>query len=65
MMQRIENDRKRAAADELLKRAGAFLHSGRHASRGGPDAGSFPVDHRDASLALNLTRLLLGYVSRL
>jgi hypothetical protein len=28
------------------------------------DAGQFPVDHRDAQFALNLTRLLLAYLAR-
>ena len=29
------------------------------------DTGEFPVDHRDAAFALNLTRLLLAYLARL
>ena len=62
---RIENLRKRGAAAKLVEQAGAFFHSGRHVSREGQDAGTFPVDHRDAFMALNLTRLLLAYLGRL
>jgi len=61
----IENARKRAAADKLVKEAGVFLHAGRHVSQEGRDAGDFPVDHRDAFLALNLTRLLTAYLARI
>lgn len=61
----IENPKKRVAADELVRQAGTFFHAGRHVSREGQDAGEFPVDHRDASMALNLARLLLAYLARL
>ena len=64
-MDRIENLRKRSSADKLVKEAGMFLHAGRHVSREGRDAGAFPVDHRDAFLALNLTRLLVTYLARI
>lgn len=65
MVDRIENARKRSAADKLVRQAGTFLHSGRHVSHEGRDAGAFPVDHRDAFLALNLTRLLTTYLARI
>jgi hypothetical protein len=65
VVDRIENDRKREQANALYFEAGQFLHAGRHVSQSGPDAGTFPVDHRDASLALNMTRLLVAYLSRL
>ena len=61
----IENAKKRASADKLVKEAGAFLHAGRHVSQEGRDAGAFPVDHRDAFLALNLTRLFIAYMARI
>ena len=65
IVDRIENSRKRTSADKLIKEAGMFLHAGRHVSREAQDAGEFPVDHRDAFLALNLTRLAVAYVARI
>jgi hypothetical protein len=65
IVDRIENGRKRNSAEKLIKEAGAFLHAGRHVSLEVHDVGEFPVDHRDAFLALNVTRLAVAYVARI
>lgn len=57
------NATKRKAVDDLLTKAGAYLHSGRHVSQAGADAGEFPVDRIDAGLALDLMRVLLSHLS--
>jgi hypothetical protein len=59
----IADDEKRQRLDELLKRAGEFLHSGRHVSSTGSTAGTFPVDHMDAAFALDLMRVMLSHLS--
>ena len=41
----ISNSKKRQAVNELLMKVGAYLHSGRHVSQTGADAGEFPVSH--------------------
>ena len=61
----ILDTKKRARVDELGKRFGGFLHAGRHVAADGSYEGEFPVDHRDAEFALNMTKLFVGYVSRL
>lgn len=61
----ISNVKKRNATDALIKEAGQYLQLGRHVSREGSDAGEFPVDHRDALLALNVTRLVVAHLARL
>lgn len=60
----MTDERKRKAADELLRTVGTYLHLGRHVSKeDSPDAGRFPVDHIDAGFALNMIRVLLAYVA--
>lgn len=61
----ILDTKKRARVDELGKRFGGFLHAGRHVAADGSQEGEFPVDHRDAEFALNMTKLFVGYISRL
>jgi len=61
----IADTTKRSGVDELGKRFGQFLHAGRHVATDGSEQGDFPVDHRDAEFALNMTKLFVGYVSRL
>ncbi|HEX9776001.1 MAG TPA: hypothetical protein VGB83_10540 [Actinomycetota bacterium] len=56
---------KRNALDDMTKHVVSFLHSGRHVAKQGEDQGTFPIDHRDASLALDLTKRLVSYVSQL
>lgn len=59
----ISNEDKRRRLDDLLKRAGDFLHNGRHVAKTGEQAGTFPVDHMDAAFALDLMRVLLSHLS--
>jgi hypothetical protein len=59
----ITNARKRKAADDVLVKIGAYLHSGRHVSQVGADAGEFPVDHLDAAFAADLMRVVLSHLS--
>ena len=47
--------------DDLMRQAGSYLHRGRHVAGDGGDQGDFPVDHRDARFALNLTKLLVAH----
>ena len=62
IVEAITSKRKRDATNALIKEAGLYLQLGRHVSREGSDTGEFPVDHRDASLALNMTRLVVAHV---
>jgi hypothetical protein len=59
--------KKRDAIDELTKSIGKYIHSGRHVvpNTGGEQAGEFPVDHRDALFAYNMTKLLLSQIASL
>lgn len=61
----VSDPQKRQALDELGGRAGDYLHRGRHIVASGPQAGEFAIDHRDAELALNLTKLLIGYIAKI
>ena len=55
---------KRDAINELTKRIGEYIHSGRHVvpNSGGEQAGEFPVDQRDALFVYNMTKLLLSQI---
>jgi hypothetical protein len=59
--------KKRDAINELTKRIGEYIHSGRHVvpNSGDEQAGEFPVDQRDALFAYNMTRLLLSQIHSL
>lgn len=59
----ISDANKRVRLDELLKKAGDFLHLGRHPSVEGTQQGTFPVDHLDAAFAIDLMRVLLSHLS--
>lgn len=59
----ISNPEKRAHLDAILKKAGEFLHAGRHVAADGTQQGTFPVDHLDAAFAINLMRVLLSHLS--
>jgi hypothetical protein len=59
----IKDETKRTNLNELLKRAGDFLHSGRHVTQAGEAAGTFPVDHLDAAFALDLMRVFASHLS--
>lgn len=59
----IGDDNKRRAVDNLLQKLGVYLHSGRHVADSGPQVGTFPVDHLDAALVLDLMRVLLAHLS--
>jgi len=54
---------KREDLDALLKKAGEFLHNGRHVGVDGTRQGTFPVDHIDAAFAIDLMRVLLSHLS--
>lgn len=62
---KIPDDGKRHAVDDLLKQAVDYFHLGRHVSQGGPQQGEFPVDHRDAEFALGLAKMLLAYCAKI
>jgi hypothetical protein len=49
--------------DDLLLKAGTYLHRGRHVARSGEREGDFPIDHADARFALNLAKLLIAHVA--
>lgn len=59
--------KKRDAIDELTKRIGEYIHSGRHVvpDSGGEQTGEFPVDQRDALFVYNMTKLLLSQIASL
>ena len=59
----ISNDKKRRDLDNLLAKAGAYLHNGRHVADDGIEAGEFPVDRLDAAFAMDLMRVLLSHMS--
>ncbi len=66
IFERVADEKKREAVDNLLKQAKHYFNSGRHVSKsGGPQKGSFPVDHRDAEFALYLSQVLLAYTAKL
>lgn len=52
---------KRTEVNALVGALSGFLHSGRHVAE---EDGTFPVDHIDAGLALNLMTVLVSYTSR-
>ena len=54
--------KKRDSIDDLTKRIGSYLYSGRHVEPDGQQAGEFPVDQRDAAFAYNMTKLLLSQI---
>jgi hypothetical protein len=59
----ISNAKKRKAVDDLLAKAGSYLHAGRHVSQVGTDTGEFPVDHLDAAFALDLMKVTVAHLS--
>lgn len=67
MFDAMPEGKKRDAINELTKRLGEYLHSGRHVepNSGGQMAGEFPVDQRDARFAYNLMKLLMAQIGSL
>ncbi len=61
----LPDNEKRKEVNELVKAYTSFLNAGRHVSKTGETEGQFPVDHRDASFALALAKVLLSYTSHL
>jgi hypothetical protein len=61
----IEEAKKKSALDQVALQTVNYINHGRHVAGSGDEAGDFPIDHRDAELALNLSKLLVGHVSRL
>jgi hypothetical protein len=59
----ISDEKKRKDLDQLLTKAGEFLHNGRHVAADGTEAGEFPVNRLDAAFALDLMRVLLSHLS--
>lgn len=62
---KLPDEGKRRAVDDLLKQSVEYFHLGRHVSQGGPQQGEFPVDHRDAEFALGLAKMLLAYCAKI
>lgn len=60
----MPDGKKRDAINELTKRIGEYIHSGRHVepNAGGQQAGEFPVDQRDALFVYNMTKLLVSQI---
>jgi hypothetical protein len=56
---------KAVQVDAMLKGIANYLHTGRHPSKTGDEAGTFAVDHQDAEYALGLTKMTLAYIARL
>lgn len=56
--------KKRDAINDLTKRTGEYIHSGRHVVPGtaSEQAGEFPVDQRDALFVYNMTKLLIAQI---
>lgn len=56
--------KKRDAINELTKRTGEYIHSGRHVVPGtaSEQGGEFPVDQRDALFVYNTTKLLITQI---
>jgi hypothetical protein len=44
---------------------GGYLHCGRHVDAARPEAGTFPVDHLDASFTLDVMRVTLAHLSQI
>jgi len=63
VLDNISDPQKREHLDAILKKAGEYLHSGRHVAADGTQQGTFPVDHLDAAFAINLIRVLLSHFS--
>lgn len=55
---------KRTALDQLVRQLVNFLHEGRHPSDNGPQQGQFPVDHRDTTFALAMSKFFLSYIAQ-
>lgn len=55
---------RRGELDKLTKAIGNYFHAGRHVSKEGPAAGTFPVDHQDAGFAIHLMKTLLSHLSQ-
>jgi len=56
---------QRSEVDTFLKGVSRYLHSGRHVSKVGESAGSFPVDCTDAYFALSAMKVVLSYLSKI
>lgn len=54
---------KRSKIDELLKRFGEYLHTGRHVAGSDAVESRFPVNHLDAAFAIAACKVLLSYAS--
>jgi hypothetical protein len=56
--------KKRDAINDLTKRIGEYIHSGRHVVPGtaGEQVGEFPVNQRDALFVYNMTKLLISQI---
>jgi hypothetical protein len=62
---KIPDEHKRTAVDNLLKQAVDYFQHGRHVSKTGPQQGEFAVDHRDAEFALGLAKMFLAYCAKI
>lgn len=63
ILDNIRSESKRQKLDTLLKATGQYLHVGRHVDGDGVEQGTFPVDHLDASFALDLMRVVVSHLS--
>lgn len=61
----VPNRSKREAVDKLIQKLSAYYHLGRHPDRLSDVPGSYPADRKDASFALNMTKVMLAYLSEL
>jgi hypothetical protein len=52
----------RDAINELTKRVGEYIHSGRHIEPAGALVGEFPGDQRDALFVYSRTKLLISQI---
>ena len=59
----IINDAKREHFNKVLLAFRGFLQHGRHPRERGEELGLYDVDHRDAAMAIAVTKALLAYIA--
>ena len=61
----VANRAKRGALDDLLRKVTRLYHLGRHPDRLGDEPGAYPAGRMEALFALNMTKVVLAYLSDL
>lgn len=63
-LESVTNLDKRNAIKSMFDDMQRFLNKGRHVERVGAESGDFPVDHRDAELAIYMIKSSIAYLAK-